>query len=321
MHAREEQRRVAERVQNQGPAVRELTRGTASDRMRRGSHLAAGEASGWKTAVAEGPGPCVAEGEPLTFGGLIAGIWEDAACSRPEVRVCAVPGTLDGELWSYAQAFGALLGVRPSRVIVEDGIGDLVRMNDLVILNGDCHGLLRRVLSQPVTEAGRTSGPSAAPAAVLAAQKPRWPLGRILLVFSGATGDQAAVDWGLRLACPAAAEVTVLAVVPPVPAMYHGLSRMEHTVRSLLSTDTALGHQLRRASARLVESGVETTVRLRQGVPEHQVCREIVERAYDLVIMATNPCRWWLRRLKGDPVCWLLGRIDRPLLLVEPTTG
>jgi nucleotide-binding universal stress UspA family protein len=228
---------------------------------------------------------------------------------------------MDGELWSYAQAFGALLGVRPSRLSAEDGIDDLVRMNDLVILNGDYHALIQRVLSQPVTEGERSLGSGALPVAVLAAQKPRWPLGRILLILSGAAGDQAAVDWGLRLACPAAADVTVLAVVPPVPAMYRGLSSMEQTLRSLLRTDTTLGHQLRQAGTRLVEAGVESTMRLRQGAPEHQVCQEIVERAYDLIIMATNPCRWWLRRLKGDPVCWLLSRTDRPLLFVEPTTG
>jgi nucleotide-binding universal stress UspA family protein len=260
----------------------------------------------------------VIPGEPLTFDGLLAGIWADVTGSRPQLRACAVPGPLDGDLWRYAQAFGALLGVRPTRVTAEDGIDALFSTNDLIILGGHCQALIRRALSRSSTEGERALGPAAPPVAVLAAQKPRWPLQRILLVLSGDAGDHAAVDWALRLARPAVADVTVLAVVPPVPGMYRGLSRMEQTLRSLLTTDTALGNQMRQAGARLVEAGVESTLRLRQGSPEHQVCREVAESAHDLIVMATNPCRWWLRRLKGDPVCWLLSRIDRPLLFVEP---
>jgi len=313
MHAREEIRHGVCRGQDQVPVVWEATACLPSDQMQRDR--------GWTEVVVPGPAPSVVPGEPLTFDGLLAGIWADATGSHPQLRACAVPGPLDGELWRYARAFGALLGVRPTRMTVEDGIDALFSKNDLIILGGDCHALIRRALSRSAPEGERAPGPAAAPVAVLAAQKPRWPLRRILLVLSGDAGDHAAVDWALRLACAAAADATVLAVVPPMPAMYQGLSRMEQTLRSLLTTDTALGNQMREAGARLVEAGIEGTLRLRQGSPERQVCREVAERAYDLIVMATNPCRWWLRRLKGDPVCWLLSRIDRPLLFVEPATG
>ena len=313
MHARKNTRQVVSRVHSQVPAVQEVTARSPSARVR--------SDRAWPGVVAPDPERCVLPGEPLTFDGLLAGIWADATDSYPQLRACAVPGPLNGELWSYAQAFGALLGVRPTRMTADDGIDALFSTNDLIILGGDCHALIRRALSRSGTDGERASGPAAAPVAVLAAQKPRWPLQRILLVLSGDAGDHAAVDWALRLAGPAVADVTVLAVVPPMPAMYQGLSRMEQTLRSLLTTDTALGNQMRQAGVRLVEAGVESTLRLRQGSPEKQVCREAAERAYDLIVMATNPCRWWLRRLKGDPVCWLLSRIDRPLLFVEPTTG
>ena len=313
MHAREDMRQGIGQTQNHVRAVREVTGTLPAERIQ--------PDRAWAGALARDPEPCASPGEPLTFDGLLAGIWADATVSRPQLRACAVPGPLDGELWRYAQAFSALLGVRPTRMTAEEGADALFSTSNLIILGGDCHALIRRALSRASTDAERALGPAAPPVAVLAAQKPRWPLERILLVLSGETGDHAAVDWALRLAGPAVADVTVLAVVPPVPAMYQGLSRMEQTLRSLLRTDTPLGNQMREAGARLVEAGIESRLRLRQGTPEHQVCREVAERAHDLIIMATNPCRWWLRRLKGDPVCWLLSRIDRPLLFVEPTTG
>ena len=162
---------------------------------------------------------------------------------------------------------------------------------------------------------------SAVPFAILVAQRPRWPLERILLVICGESADNAAVDWALRLARPSTAAVTVLAVVPPVPAMYHGLSRMEQGVAALLTTDTTLGRQMHQVARRLAECQVDGTLRLRQGAPDQQICREMVEGDHDLIIMATRPCRWWLRQLKGDPICSLLSRVDRPVLFAEPTTA
>jgi hypothetical protein len=77
---------------------------------------------------------------------------------------------------------------------------------------------------------------------------------------------------------------------------------------------------MRQVTRRLVELKIDSTLRLRQGAPDQQICREMVAGDHDLVIMATNPCRWWLRQLKGDPICSLLSWVNRPVLLVEPTT-
>ena len=69
----------------------------------------------------------------------------------------------------------------------------------------------------------------------------------------------------MRLARPSAAAVTVLAVVPPVPAMYQGLSRMEQSVAALLTTDTTLGRQMHQVVRRLAECKVDGTLRLAPG--------------------------------------------------------
>ena len=274
--------------------------------------------------AALGPESRVVRGDPLTIEALLAEAWGDVACGRPKLRVCAFPDPLPDELRNYAEALGALLGGLLRRVTTAEGVNALtrdgLRDRDLVVLGKGSHPLLRRLLSLPVAEGALSSGESAASFGILAAQEPRWPLERILLVLCGRSTDNVAVDWALRLACPSTAAVTVMAVIPPVPAMYHGLSRMEQTLCSLLTTDTALGCQMRQVTRRLAECSLDGTLRLRQGAPNRQICREMVKGDYDLVIMATKPCRWWLRQLKGDPICSLLSWVNRPVLFVEPTT-
>jgi nucleotide-binding universal stress UspA family protein len=274
--------------------------------------------------TALGPDSCVVRGDPLAIDALLAEVWGDVARCRPTLRVCACPESLTDELWSYAETLADLMGGRLSRAIAageadaltNDGLSDC----DLVVVGNGSHSLIRRVLSLPVAECAAPCGGSPASFGVLAAHQPRLPLERILLVLCGGASDGAAVDWALRLAGPSGAAVTVLAVVPSVQAMYHGLSRMEQSLRSLLSTDTELARQMRQAARRLVEWDVCSTLRLRQGGPEQQICREMVEGDYQLAIIATRPCQWWLRQLKGDPICLLLKWARWPVLFVEPKT-
>ena len=240
----------------------------------------------------------------------------------PVMVVLADNKPLPSELWFYAWDLSTLLGGHLRSATVPGDSDPLIREGldscDLAILGPGPNPLLRRLLTLPV-EGGATAPAEGADSfAVLAVQKPRWPLERILLVLCGGDTDQAAVDWAVRLARPSAAAVTILAVVPSVQAMYHGLARMRQDLRSALSTDTALGRQMRETAQRLVEAEVSSALRLRQGPPEQEICREMAEGGYDLAIMATRPCRWWLRQLKGDPICSLLRWADRPILFVEP---
>jgi nucleotide-binding universal stress UspA family protein len=250
--------------------------------------------------------------------------------NRDPVTVVVANHEEPDELWTYAQGLSLLLGGQLRRATVaqeldsvrHDGLGEF----DLVVLGKGSHPLLRRLLAGQGGEGttpgsrGTTSRQDAASFAVLAARNPCLPLARILLVLCGGSADQAAVNWTLRLACPSSAAVTVLAVVPSVQAMYHGLARMRQSLRSVLSTDTPLGRQMRETAQRLVDAEVSSALRLRQGPPELEICREMAEGGYDMAIMATRPCRWWLRQLRGDPICSLLRWADRPVLFVEPTT-
>ncbi len=273
-----------------------------------------------------GPESFVVRGDPSTIDARLAEVWGDAARHGLELQVCAFPGPVPDELLAYAQALEALLGAHLSRMTTAAELSSLTEEpgredSDVIILGKGNLPLIRVLLSRSLTEGELSSRHSTIPFAVLVAQEPRWPLGRLLLVLFGERADCVATEWAMRLACSSTASVTVLAVVPPVPAMYHGLSGMEQTLRSLLATDTDLGCQMRLVAQRLVESKVDGTLRLRQGAPDEQVCQEAVEGDYDLVIMATRPCRWWLRQIRADPVCSLLSRVNRPVLFVEPTTA
>jgi nucleotide-binding universal stress UspA family protein len=280
--------------------------------------------------AALGPMSCVVKGSALTIDERLSEIWGDDTHFRLKLEVCAFPEPLPDELSDYSQALSTLLRAHLGR------LGTAAEMNaflsrrrharcDLVITAGPAcgkHGqlLTRRLLSRSTANGTLASQPSVAPPAILVAQCPRWPLERILLLLCGEGADNGAVAWALRLARASTAVVTVLAVVPPVPAMYSGLSRMEQGMAGLLTADTALGRQMRQVAQRLAECRVDGTLRLRQGAPDQQICREAVEGDHDLIAMAARPCRWWLRQLKGDPICSLLRRVDRPVLLAEPPT-
>jgi nucleotide-binding universal stress UspA family protein len=262
----------------------------------------------------------------LAIDAQLTEIWGNEARSRLRFQVCALPDPLPGELWGYAQALGVLLGARLSCMSTAEEVDALTKEKgrahcDLVIFGKRCQPLIRALLSRVAADKGLPYQHRAVPFAVLVAQRPRWPLERILLVICGESEDNGAADWALRLAQRSNAIVTAVAVMPPVPVMYRGLSRMEQGVAELLATDTPLGRQMHQVARRLAECQVDSILRLRQGAPDQEICREVVEGDYDLIVMATRPCRWWLRQLKGDPICSLLSWVDRPVLLVEPTTA
>lgn len=219
-------------------------------------------------------------------------------------------------MWAYAHMVAELLGARSSRADtqaqLEAALGERGTAHADVVLFGDArHPAISRFLAHvPAVEQA-----TAVASALWVAPRPRWPLRRILLVIGGTGADETALEWTVRVARPASSLVTVLTIVPPAPAMYGGHGRMEQGLPALLKSACPLGQRMREAAHRLVESGLEATLRLRAGPPEWQVCHEIVEGDHDLVVLATGDPHRWLRWLDGDIIGPLLSRIDRPLLI------
>jgi nucleotide-binding universal stress UspA family protein len=223
---------------------------------------------------------------------------------------------------AYAQYLGNLLNGQLSYCQPDKGKnGSLYQRikkascnQDLVIFGEPNQPLIKNILAGP---AGCRAAEQL-PTSVLVARQPRWPLKKILLVTRGYETDNKAVDWLVQLAQPCHAITTVLALVPPSPAMYQrAATYMPHGLMDWLATDTPLGRQLRRLARLLGNWEVEGTLRFRQGSPLEQIQHEVAEGDYDLIVIAADPPDWWLRRLLGEVVNPLLHRADRPVLIAK----
>lgn len=138
-----------------------------------------------------------------------------------------------------------------------------------------------------------------------------WPIRRILLVLQEYDIDSDAVNWAIRLASTAKAHLTILPLLPPVPLMFADL---QHDAVDLLQSSSRLGKILRTLMQRLRDWEIEGTLKLREEVPEWQVCNECEGTAYDLVILSTGD-GLWKKFTEPDLVSILLDRIAAPLLI------
>lgn len=155
---------------------------------------------------------------------------------------------------------------------------------------------------------------------VLTVRKPRWPLRRILLILRGRETDEAAVQWLGRLARPTRAEVTVLPIIPPMPAMFrHG--RLPLQAEVLLAPNTFSGAQLRRLASLLVDWGIEAQVLFNDSEPQTRIEWAVRTSGCDLVILSDEPYHWIHRRFLGEIVQPLLRKCDRSVLVAKDTTG
>jgi nucleotide-binding universal stress UspA family protein len=267
----------------------------------------------------------VVQGDPVAIDAQLATIWRAEPRQALDLLVCSFPAPVTDEVWAYAEALGDLLGAHVRRLRTAEATDALLADDaeagrDRIILGVPGHPLICRLLSRGAKEEIPSSQLGAMPLAMLATQRPRWPLRAILLILWGNEADDAAMDWVVRLAASSGSAVTILAVVPPVPAMYGQRAGMAQGLGALLASATPLGRQMRQAAQRLVDSEIEGTLRMRQGPPDWQICREIVQGDYDLIAAAAKPCRWWMRCLEGDPIDSLLHKADRPVLIARPAT-
>lgn len=274
-------------------------------------------------AAALGPAACVVQCDAKAIDSLLAQIWGEQVEQPVEMLACAFPDPISPPVADYAQALRDLLGARLEWLNTAGGMRRLAtqagsREHDLYLFQDPGHPLLGRLFlaGNGVRGQGRESHLS--PAALVVG-RPRWPITKILFILSGKENDCATVDWVLRLAHRAGSRVTVLATVPPVPAMYGHRPGISDGLPALLTANSPLGQQMRQIARHLVAWEIEATLRLRTGTAEVQVRREVDEGDYDLIAVTNPPCPGWQRRFRDRLADDLLGWTDRPVLVVRPT--
>ncbi len=273
---------------------------------------------------------CLVRGDPLVIDALLAQVWPSEA--RQPLRLTICPSALDpgDELLLFAQAIGSLLGVQvngwPTAANGGAALDTLLQAAahyDLLILGEAEHALIERLIWPPAAcQAGGQM-----PGALLLARGPRWPLRRILLIAQGEARDEAAVDWVVRLAGPVAAAVTVLTWLLPQSPPGSQEAPPHPGLNTLLTTDTALGQQMHRLAQKLVNWEIQSTLRLYQGWPDHQIRREVSAGDYDLIAIAAPPVTpardvappgWEGRSPADELVASLLHWANRPVLIARP---
>lgn len=266
--------------------------------------------------------PYVVKGDSAGIDALLAQVWPQEDEHHPHVLVCTQARPITDEVCAYARDLCDLVGGRATpfqmagRIRTSlDAVAEEVQRGgyDLVVMREPEQSPVERLVLGPVGD----KVVDRLPASVLLARRPSWPLKRTLLIIRGNETDDRAVDWAVRFARPAGATVTVLAAVPPVPLMYSGADSMQHGLAALLATNTPLGLQMRQAAQRLVDWEIEGTLRLREGAPDYQIRRELVEGDYDLITITAETHGKWLGRLVGDVIGPLLRWADRPVLIAK----
>ena len=266
---------------------------------------------------------CLVSADPYEIDKLIAELFSNGGQTQLNVLAWAPSDTIAVEVAPFANGVAHLLGADLNHYHTTIQGQEAYKMladeaergkADLIIFRGPGQSLLKRLILEPQ----ENKLVDLVSASLLVARGPRWPLKKILLVIRNEATDQDAVDWVIRLAHPSSAEVTVLPLITPGPQMYQHDHRMQYNLSSLLSTDCSFGRKLRWIARRLVDWGVEGTLRLREEPPFWQIRCETIEGNYDMVIIANEPPNRVWRWLLGELVNPLLSWADRPVLIAKP---
>lgn len=237
----------------------------------------------------------------------------------PRLLVCVQEDAAAAQVEAYARYLRDLLAGQITRwqLPPKDGLAQVkaaARHYDLVIFEEGEQSLPERLFS------GRPGCKAVAqlPASILVARQPRWPIYNILLIARAEETDEAAAEWVGRLARASSATVTVLVIVPSLPAMYSQSHFVQPGLDVLLAPNTHSGQQLRHMAEQFAQWRIAGTLHLRQDEPHRQIEKEVSAGNYDLLVIAAESQGRLQRLLLGELVHPLLKWIDRPVLVAKP---
>jgi nucleotide-binding universal stress UspA family protein len=103
--------------------------------------------------------------------------------------------------------------------------------------------------------------------------------------------------------------------------MYTGLEQMEETLAELLQSDTDIARELKWAAEEVKKNGsVSSDLELRRGYAADEILREGQVGDYDVIVLGSSRYAGGIVRvLMGDLTREVVGRAQRPVLVVPPT--
>ncbi len=269
-----------------------------------------------------GPSACFVRADAQVIDSLLAKFWEKASNPTSELLLWASTSAFADEIDAYAEDLATLLGAHLSRFETPKTGNEAYRVlasevkrtkADIVILGSNEQTTLNRLLEvrPEYTLADRLS------TSLLVVRQPCWPIINVLLVLRNEGKEETAVDWTVRFAQPSCADVTVLPLTIPAPAMCDQDPRLSYSIDTLLTSDSKLGKKLRFVAQRLVDSEINGTLRLREEPPIWQIRFELLEKDYDLIVIDCKPRNRLYRWVLGELVNPLLSRTDIPVLITK----
>lgn len=146
-------------------------------------------------------------------------------------------------------------------------------------------------------------------------------LKKILICSGGKSYIDDAVRLTGRIAKGLGVPVTLLHVIPELPAIYARLPKMHESTEWLLRSSTELGINLRREKETLESLGVTAEVKLRRGSVLDEILGEIREGAYDLVVTGSALSRGLRTYVLGDVSREIVNRAPCAILVVRSREG
>jgi len=188
------------------------------------------------------------------------------------------------------------------------------RAYDLVAIGAERRGAQEFFL--PSAKAYSIAEAISPPLLIVPCERPQ--LKRILICSGGGVYIENAVKFAARIAKDLSAEIALLSVIPPPPAMHGTLYRRQRDVEALLKSDSALARNLRHEKKMIEDAGVRATIRIGHGIVIDQILNEVMQGDYDLVVAGSWAIRdRWRTYIIGNITREIVNRTDRPVLVVR----
>jgi len=234
---------------------------------------------------------------------------------RLRLLLCPPPEGLDAVQAAFVQAVADHLhGVTDVYSgATRSGLAKAAVPYDLVLLGEKRPSWWQLILGDP----GGRQAARQIDTSVLLMRRPRWPLRHILLICRAEASDELTLPWVAQLAAGSGTAVTLLVVVPCIPALCRQPGPYPIGLQTLLHPHTTSGQRVRYLLQELLAAGIQARVHLRDGEPDEQIRQEAATALYDMIVIAGEGDGRLRHTVVGELIPPILAWLNTPLLLVR----